>query len=413
MTALRLVNGLPLRRGTTLAVMTPGAAAVAASITSFQTALIGQSNMQFMSDGDGSSHYYNTYPQTRRSVDGVHHPVYGVDLTGTYPPGTPYFNGGWGNSTSKDMYGRPGDGVTTFVNKLYESTTSNVLIYEYAVQGTSIQQWMDDFPAGPGNCWIPFATAVKADADGINSAIWLQGESNAGTTKGDYKAFLRRLHNQLLTLSGKAAADFYFGLVILGPGTTAWSAEGTLGEIRKAQLEYIADPANVGAYLAGVATDMNLAGDGIHFNEVSRARMGARYAKALTAWQKGGAGAQGPKIASATRSGQGVTVTVQHAGGTSIKDGAGGTGTGALGFRFFDNGAPLAYTASSVSGPNTISLTLAAAPTGVLTMDYAMAGAPFGGTTAPASVIYDNDTVLGDTTGLPLQPCAAITVTGS
>lgn len=421
MSSVRVTSGgrARLRNGVHAALVAAGVVAAPApvALAAMGVGMIGQSNMVHLSAETGTSHYYTTNPLAKRWAAGALTNIGWCDLTGHVAPGTAYSV--WGSSpyASGFTHNPPGgDGICNFVNQVAGTTNAALTTFEYAVIGSSIQTWIDD---GTSNNWKAFHDAVVASGKPLTHVIWLQGEDNAnqGTTSAQYQSYLRQLHNQLLSLSGVSASQFYFGIVVLGPGTT-YAPEGAMGVIRQAQLAYVANATNVGAYIAGVATDSNLAGDAIHFDDPSQARMGLRYAKTVNAWAKGGAGAQGPKIPTngANRSGVTVTVTVQHAGGTALKDGAGGTAAPALGFRFFDAGAAgaqIAYTASSITGPNTIQLTLASTPVGALTMDFGMANAPFGGTTAPASVIYDNDTVPGDTLGLPLQPCAAITVTGS
>lgn len=429
--AIRVTSsGAPRLRNGVAALMMPSSAP---AIRALATGLNGQSNMvhELVEGSQGLT--TNTLAQ--ESHDGVRSVVIAQDPTGFYPPGTSYYGAnGYGNNPANIVRGGTsvGDAVAYFVNHVTAATNIPIVFYGYASIGTSIEQWVDSTPtSGDGigsGLWTAFANAVKADPGGagLNSAIWRQAENNLGTPKDVYKAAMRRLHNLYLALAGMTGRpqDFYFGIDLMGPsnGYGGYPVTGNdCAVIRQAQLEYIAE--NIGAHLAASSTDSSLTdtvpnkynGDGgIHISQASWERLALRDAKSLAAWAKGsGAGAQGPKIVGAVRTGIYVDVTVQHSGGTVLKDGAGGAGSSAMGFRFFDKWSPIACTPVGITGPNTIRMMLASAPAGVLTMDHAMANLPYGVTVDPKTVIYDNDTVPGDTIGLPLQPCAPITVTGS
>lgn len=409
-------SGQPRLRNGVAALVSVGVV-TAATIGALYTGLIGQSNMVHRSsDYQGFIHYYITGLLSQRWTAAGLQRIDWYDSSGHVAPGTTYSVAASGPYASTlvhapggDMPGiQGGDGICNFVNGVTIATGLPIVTFEYAQIGVPIESWLDD---GTNNCWATFKAAVLASGKPLNSAFLLQGEDNANktTTKDSYKGSLRKLHDQLLALAGMTGhpETFYFAIDILGPGTT-YAPEGRMGVIRQAQLEYIAE--NIGAYMGSVATDMDLAGDQIHFDGKSQSRMGARDAKSLAAWAKGAPVKwPGPKIAYATSSNGGLTVTVTTTGGVgALKDGAGGNGSALLGWRFFDaSGTLIPYTASVISG-GTIVFTLASA--GVATMDYGMANAPFGGTTAPASVVYDSDTISGDTNGNPVIPCATITV---
>lgn len=371
-------------------------------------ALIGQSNMRFLSES------VLNYPLVdwrgrRFKSNGTWDYCGAADPTGAIAPGTNALGtGGYAGNPNVVGTGDRGDGIAHFVNRFTAGAGLPIGTFEYAVTGSSIEQWQIG-----GNCWTPFAAAITAAGGDFEYVIWLQGENNTGTSMTTYKANLLNLLNNCRTLAGRNASNFHFGVVLLGPATTYYGAEGNGGLVRKAQLEFIAENANNGVFMAGSAHDTNLAGDGVHFNAVSQIRQGKVYALGLQRRLAGlPYGVEGPKITGATRSGSVITVVVQHSHGTALLDGAGGSGGALLGWRVFDNGAAATISATAISG-NAVVLTLAAPPSGPVTLDYCMTNAPFGGTTAPASVVYDNDTVPGDTLGLPLQPCAAITVTGA
>jgi hypothetical protein len=70
-------------------------------------------------------------------------------------------------------------------------------------------------------------------------------------------------------------------------------------------------------------------------------------------------GVEGPVMASWSRSGTTITVTIVHDGGTDISP-----STGIEGFHFFDGASEIAITAASKTNATIISLTLASTPTG-------------------------------------------------
>jgi len=363
--------------------------------------MIGQSNMVRLSELHGG------YPlvdlKTRRFANGAWSFVGNYNLSEQYPP-----------NTTVNVYGANyqfpspnGDGITYFVNYLRAALGVPVGTFEYAVSGSPLSGWVPG-----GQQYNTFTSAITASGGDCEAAIFLQGEQDAvlGTSGAAYQAGVQSLLDGVRNLVGRDSTNFHFGVVLVGPGA-GFAPAGRLGAIRKAQLDFVA--ANTGAFVCGIATDADLAGDSIHFNTESQIRQGYRYALGMA--NRLGAlpyGAQGPRITGATRSGVTVTVAIAQNGGTQLLDGAGGNGFALTGFRVFNNGAPVTISSTAISG-NSVVLTLASAPGGAVTLDYAMADAPFGGTFVPAASLYDNRTVPGDSLGLPLQPCAAITVTGS
>lgn len=374
-------------------------AGVIVPFTEMVVALLGQSNMVNLSQS--TLNYPLADQQARRWTGSAWGYCGNVDLTNTYPPDT--LSSTYGATyTSVAPHG---DGLVYFVNRLRSSMATPVRTFEYASSGSNISQWQ---PV-TGGLYEAFKAASISAGTYCNAAIYYQGEDNAntGTSSASYQSSLLSILNGLKADTIKP--NFKMGVVCLGPGTT-YATEGNMGIIRSAHLDFVAAHASDGAYLAACAHDMNLAGSNIHIDAASQARMGKRYAKGLLN-QFGYLpyGAEGPKISSATRSGAVVTVNISQNGGTALADGAGGSGSALLGFRVYDAGSLCTISSTAISG-NTVVLTLSATPAGSVTMDYAMANAPYGSTTAPASVVYDNDLVPGDTLGLPLQPHALMVV---
>lgn len=327
----------------------------------------------------------------------------------SFPPSTlSTVYGSWdsqGSASERDH----GNAIVLMANDLVAQYSCPVLLLTYAASGTSSSQWQ------PGQTYMTnFLNGVDAVGGDFEAAIWLQGENDAssGVSAATYQANLQTIFNTCKTHTGRASADFNFGVVVVGPATDAWAlAAERMGPIRKAQLDFVAANASNGAFLAGTTIDGNLAGAStVHIDTASLFRQGHRYTAALKRrFSAATYGIEGPKIASASRSLAVVTVNITQQGGSALLDGAGGSGGSLLGFRVFDGGTPCTISSTAISG-NTVVLTLSDTPSGTVTLDYAMANAPFGATTAPASVLYDNQTIAGDTLGLPLQPKPLFTV---
>lgn len=351
---------------------------------------------------------------------------------GTYadykPPNTHYSGGGQGYGDAWKQYGSGtrGDCFVFFGNLLSQGRNVPVLIVPRSYGGTSMATWL-----AAGGLLETAITAVNEIGGDCGMAIWYQGEANAdaATSEASYRSSLGQLHNRLMTAFGRNASNFKLGIVALSAISNSTYTDGTetqVPAIRRAQIGYANE--TPGAFLAGTGCDFYTS-DAVHLSKASQNIAGRRRVKsALHALGVGNDGA-GPRIAGASRSGLTVDVAIQHTGGTNLADGIGGTGADARGFRFFDNGAPLAHTVVGIVNPTTIRLTLAAAPAGVLTMDYANTNAPFhadpNDSRVPAVaawIIYDNAYYHGSsvtapfalsTVGCPLQPCGLITVTGA
>jgi hypothetical protein len=406
--SVRIVNGrLRVRNGMAAVVGMPTAVATAVEIA---IGLIGQSNMWRLWAAEVN---YVLSDPLGQEWDGSSFGYVGCcDPTRANAPGTGYtaVTPNWSSNAGPVQQKHPsGDGMAQFVNQFTKALPIPMYNFLSAVPSTTIETWMS---GANGNHWDPYAAAVQASGKVVRFSGWLNGEENSaqGTSKSSYKTSLRALHDQALSLAGltRATADqMYFGIALLGPGTT-YAPEGNMGVIRQAQLEYIAE--NTGAYLMSIATDMDLGGDGIHFQPAGQIRMGARYAALAVAWLKGQASKWiGPRIPTNGLTVNGTTATVSTTGATgALKDGAGGNGSALQGFRFYDaGGALLTINSCMISGTQIVFQLSGIA----VNMDYAMANAPFGGSTALASVVYDSATIPGDTTGWPLIPCARVSVT--
>lgn len=327
----------------------------------------------------------------------------------TMPPNTPTGPGGY--STPFTIEGSRGDGQVYLANLVSAGLNIPVCLIERAVGGSSILSWL----TGQGN-WATFANAVTAAGGDMEVVLMQIGETDADLmSAATMKLRFADVHNQCKALTGRNDTNFHFGVISLGQGYYQASSEGEFGNMRAAAVQYGME--TPGAFLSTCAHDTNTVNDFVHISGEGFARMGRRDAKSVLHRLGVGVSGAGPYITAATRNGTAVTLAVSHSGGTALTDGLGGNGTALTGFQFLDAGAAgaaIGYT-TAIAG-NTIVCTLASAPIGALTASYAMMNCPHGPDAksyAPASVVYDNSAVFNSPVGCPLQPLAAITVTGA
>lgn len=388
-------------------------------------ALIGQSNMEnFMSTpmnypvGNPKAVQYRGGTGANQFKDGAFKRV--GTTSSTLPPNATKYAPGYANAGEGDR----ADGPTYLANFLVDALGVPVCLVESAASGQAISVWVDTKAA-----WNTFVTILNAIGGDCEMAIWLQGESNSaqGTTTTAMVGYLGTLHGQLLTQTGRDAISFHFGIVSQGPASFSSSYAGNsdekVGWMRAAHVQYANN--TPGAFLVTSAHDTRV-GDGIHIDGEGFNRLSRRYGKSAAARLGVGVPCAGPRIVSASRVGSVVTVTLQHTGGTALTDGAGGPGSALTGFQFKDAGGnQLTYSASSITGPTVLQFTVSGTP---VTVSYAMMNAPHSSdpmvaNTAPvlASCVYDNAKYLDgnnapfglSAVGAPLQPCPAITITGS
>lgn len=308
-----------------------------------------------------------------------------------------------------------GDGLVYLQNVLSEALGCAVCITVSALGGQPLSYWATG-AAGWTNL-LALLAEIGGDAEG---AILYQGEADAGnaaTTIASYKSQLAARQAQFhAAIPGRNATNFKFGLVSLGSTNAGSSYTLAMDKVRVAQVDF----ANTtpGAFLFAANHDA-VTSDGIHVKGASFAHLGAAGARTVSALYGHGPSGAGPRVVSATRSGAAIALNVQHAGGTALLDGAGGTGAALTGFRVYDGANPATISATAITSPTTIQLTLSAVPSGVVTVDYGLTPAPHAADQISsqvdpvwASAVYDNVTLVNQDRGCILQPFAAITVTG-
>jgi hypothetical protein len=361
--------------------------------------------------------------------------------------------------------GTVSDNTIRLANSLRAALNCPVGLLLFPVPATTIKQWLTAANGGfaddnVSNVWFNSGAnggavggsggaTSSTDLAGVNSsllyghdfeaAVWQQGEQEGTGSGGSatYGTSLAALRNQLLAVNGRTATQFKFLVVPLGTEVTTDAQTSVSGHdasmqaVRQAHLQYIADHAAGGVYYGGTALDAthspsgSPAGDAIHWAGVDATHAMKRYTQALLKAFGTAANGTGPKLASASRSGTTVTVTVTHDGGTALKDSSGSTsGTGLKGFRYLVDGTPVTVSDVAISAANKLTLTLAADPGDghTETLDYGANANPLGysyvtgSEVTSANSVYDdfipaNSTAYADSIGTPLQPSlGALTV---
>jgi|GEM_PF-6513520 len=350
-------------------------------------------------------------------------------INDTFAPNTLY--GGVGGWTTAGTSGVSADGYVYVGNLVSEGLNLPVAVLNKAVSGSSIASWTTT-----PTYWNAFVTSLNLMGGDFEIALWFQGEyeANAGVSAASYKGSLGVLHQQMKTQTGRGTTDLHFCIIGLGPQGIASSFSGgsdlKIGPIRAAQTEYCNETA--GAHYVTSAMDTRTASDQVHIlgDTDGDNKLGRRYAKTILSALGVGLPASGPRAASAAHTGGYIDLTLAHTGGTALMDGIGGSGSGLTGFRVFDDGAAgalLGYTTSITSSTN-VRLTLGGTPVGPFRVDYGMTNSPHSSDTTVSDTVPVYSTILCDnafyhnganaspfglsTTGSPLQPFSAMTVTG-
>lgn len=215
----------------------------------------------------------------------------------------------------------------------------------------------------PGNIYA-------GDFEGL---VWHQGEGDSGNSRAVYLQALKDLYNNLLARVapfGRTAQHLFFLPAILGKYTAGTSGiEGKRGSVLDLEAYAIAN--NWPKVRAGwncidldpsfPGTDENSGStnaDGLHFRDIvggpkfRKWSCGRMQQAILWALECSTATGAGPRIASITRSGDVLTATITHDGGTSLTTRTGGAITG-----WTVNGGAISPTVA-IASANTVTLTL-------------------------------------------------------
>lgn len=280
-------------------------------------------------------------------------------------------------------------GRTAFVDTLCAARKGHIALFINGATGSTAASKTSN----PTNYWWDLATGTRGPAfntfytriadSGLqpNVVFWAQGEEDShqigiGTTRQQYKDALSAIFADMRATLGDVP------VVIQRIGRrTAFATTGGVQAVREVQQELI--DAHSWCHGGAETYDQSLH-DQVHLTDSGYVAAGVRNArKYLSILGAGLSGVDGPTIASASRSGTSVTVTLAHDAGTDIAP-----ASAIEGFRFFDDTTEIAISAAVRTGPATLALTLAAAPTGSVRTLYYGYDAMLG--LNPANTVRDN-----------------------
>jgi len=209
-------------------------------------------------------------------------------------------------------------------------------------------------------------TIANSGVNGVKAVLWHQGENDAndGVTAVQYAAALSAMLDNLQTDTGFTGMKLI--CANLGFKTTGSVTRANLDAIRLGQLAAVASDADI---LAGpVLYDVDLGdagGDGVHFaTDTEMQTLADRWWRLIEYHFYSGSDAPAYAVASVVRAG--ATVAVTFSGGVSPLTGQ----TGTTGWRFTDNGTPIAVSSAAASGSNAVILTLASTPAGTELLSF-------------------------------------------
>lgn len=210
--------------------------------------------------------------------------------------------------------------------------------------------WWDIQTQSRGPAFDTFYNVINADGLKPNIVLWGQGEQdshyiNNGTSTADYKNALLAIFDDMRSNLG----DIKIYIQPIGR-RTSFSNTGGVQAIRDIQKEIIAE--NSWCYESAEIYDLELF-DHVHINDASNLIAATRNSLSLL----NQAGASGPRLSNALRSGTTITLDVIHDLGTDFSP-----LSGINGFRFFDDVNEISISNAVRTNATTITLTLSSLP---------------------------------------------------
>jgi Carbohydrate esterase, sialic acid-specific acetylesterase len=250
-----------------------------------------------------------------------------------------------------------GAGRNAFASALIALADCPVAVIAYAVGGTAIDYWWYlGAKSSSYNTWESRVTAAGGELSAF--MLWQgEGDANIERSKAAYKADIDAVFAQLRTDYGSTLP-----VVIgqLGRYTGAGLPDTAFEAIRDAHVDASNDPNNFGF----VTYDSTLT-DNIHLDGATHAKLGPRIARCVAKAYGFSAYSRGPLPANASRNGSIIDVQISHDGGTDFTP-----STGIAGFDVLDNGTPVTISSAVRLSADKVRLTLAATPTGTVTVRY-------------------------------------------
>lgn len=269
------------------------------------------------------------------------------------------------------------EGRRGFVETVHDYTAANcpgeVVFVGAAEGGSSIfeevngsEYWVDS-EGNPGNEMLEFFASVDRTGHHPDVIFWDEGESEShyiDDTGGSYPWLTSAVYKTRLKLVfDLMRARYPYAQILIGKLgiRDSFSNTGGIQAIVNIQNELIEE--NSWIHHGYERYDKTLYSDGVHYTDASYLALGQRGGNRVLALSGYAVtGTRGPKVASASRSGTALTITLDHDGGTDFTP-----ATGIEGFYYEDSGGnQIPLSSEARASANTITATLASAVAGRL-----------------------------------------------
>lgn len=269
----------------------------------------------------------------------------------------------------------------------------------YGVGGTGLDEtdWLP--PTGP--LWLDASARIDTLAfTDMRAVIWLQGERDAGqgVSKATYQSREVILAEAVATLPGAPP------LMTILIGQYDGKPDSALDAIREARIaNWEASETLPGANPIDI--DLLTGGDGLHYKtDAVLAELAARIYLAYEENFLGGTNGRGPRLVSAVRSGTTITLLMD-------KDLTSATTYTTSAFIVKDDGTPVTVSSVAQAGAREVRLTLAATPSGTVTVTFGSGDDAIGATIPRAKSVALPATINSiSSVSLPAEPIYNVTV---
>lgn len=309
----------------------------------------------------------------------------------------------YGNSTS-NAWQVPSQtsmaGAIAYGNALAAATGQLVGLLDFGIDGSALvsttpsTRWINPGPVA-GVYYTQCKNGVLSVTNKIERATWIHAEADAvyNVSGDDYFNGLTTLFSWVRTDFGTATTPIVLALLGWRTSGVTTALDASWDVIRQAQVRKCNDPNIYRVERYDLIPDA----DGIHYKAAGFMALAARCAF-VSAYTAGiGSYYRGPRISSVQQVSSTVyDLTIQHAGGTDFTP-----GTAITGLRALDGGTTEITISNAVHyNATTMRVTLASAPTGILTFSN-----DYGCQPASTGFVKDNTPL-----ALPLEYASSVAV---
>jgi hypothetical protein len=295
-------------------------------------------------------------------------------------------------------------GLLPFCDLISQQAGVPVMAAEGGTGGTAMIFGWESTSSSVFLNFLTVLAEIGGDCEGINFFQGEQDTAAAVTTVARYSTGMIAMIDNLRNAVGRSATNLPFFSAILGRKNTASSPIDAWWDVRVAQVNTLAAVQN--CFHLGGYYDLSKSDD-LHLDAAGFLKMGARIAQAIGHYLGLGGFTNnmiGALPTGATFSGNNITITYNLNGATTLRGKTGASGLTAFTVR---NSSGTVQTISSTNIPtaNTVTLTMAVAPTAGWTIGYAN-----NATFDAANMLYTDKAVTGIVTNdtVPALPNTSI-----